>query len=420
MRRARAAGPWLGREIVVEVTDVAHGGHCVGRPADDPAGRVVFVRHTLPGERVLVHVTEDRGGSFCRGEAVRVLRPAAGRVEAPCPEAGAGRCGGCDFQHADLATQRALKQRVVETALTRIAGLDPVTVPVTELPGGGVGWRSRMQFAVDGTGRPGFRRHRSHQIQPVAHCPLAVPEIAASGVLRRRWPGAGTVEVWATGGGEPTVRRAAAQRSRRAPVAFEVVSGPVRRGVTAAGRSWRLSAGAFWQVHPAAAEALVAAVRQLLAPRPGERLLDLYAGAGLFAGSLGADVGRDGEVIAVEGDPVAAGDAEDNLADLARARVRRGAVTPHLLAEVGRGVDVVVLDPPRRGAGAEVTAALCRLAPRAIAYVSCDPAALARDVRVAAEHGYRLARIRAFDAFPMTHHVECVALLEPVTATPAG
>ena len=130
------------------VGPVAHGGHCVARHE----GRVVFVRHSLPGERVVVRVTEDRHPGFCRADAIEVLEASPSRVERPCPYSGPGLCGGCDWQHVDPAEQRRLKADVVREQLARLAGLDDVAVTVEELPGGPLRWRSRARFAVDRTG----------------------------------------------------------------------------------------------------------------------------------------------------------------------------------------------------------------------------------------------------------------------------
>lgn len=405
---ARPAGPLLGREVELEVGPVAHGGHCVARHA----GRVVFVRHTLPGEHVLALVTEDGGGSYCRADAIEVLRPSPDRVLPPCPHAGPGRCGGCDWQHATGSAQRELKAAVVREQLRRLAGLSDVDVVVEPLPTGPtdglLGWRTRVRFAVTPDGRTGLRRHRSHHVEPVPHCPLGTDEVDAVGAGRRRWPGAGSVTVTASTGGDHAVVVTPADR-RAAPA----VIGAATVGERAAGRSWRVSVGGFWQVHPAAADALADCLTGLLRPRPGETALDLYAGAGLFAGVLAVAVGRQGRVVAVESDPVAVADAAANLADLPWVTVRRGRVDPALLDELDLAADLVVLDPPRAGAGPAVIAALLRRRPRAVGYVACDPAALARDVRAAAAAGYRLAAIRAFDLFPMTHHVECVAVLAP-------
>jgi tRNA/tmRNA/rRNA uracil-C5-methylase (TrmA/RlmC/RlmD family) len=171
-----------------------------------------------------------------------------------------------------------------------------------------------------------------------------------------------------------------------------------------------VAADGFWQVHPGAPEALVDTVLAHLAPQPGESVLDLYAGVGLFARFLADAVGATGSVTVVEGDRAACAFAEANVPGAA---VLTGDVAEVLAGLPARPVDLVVLDPPREGARRTVVEAVAARRPRAVAYVACDPAALARDVAIFAEHGYALERLRAFDLFPMTHHVECVALLVP-------
>jgi len=408
-------GPLIGAELELEVGPVAHGGHCVARHE----GRVVFVRHALPGEQVRARVTEDSGGSYCRADAVAVLRPAPERVEPPCPYARPGRCGGCDWQHADPAYQRELKAAVVREQLARLGGRPDVAVEVEEVPGGALGWRTRVRFAVRPDGVVGLHRHRSGEVEPIERCLIAAPQVSAAGVQRRRWPAAEAVTVTAGAGRSPVVVATPRRRGRARSTASATASrGPAVVEV-AAGRRWRVSGGGFWQVHPAAADTLVEAVLGMLAPRPGEQAVDLYAGVGLFAGALAPQLAS---VTAVEGDRRAARDAAHNLADLSGVRVLAGDVqavlaAPDVAALPGR-TDLVVLDPPRSGAGRQVVELIAARAPRAVAYVACDPAALARDVATFASLGYRLRALRAFDLFPMTAHVECVALLEP--EEPAG
>src|SRR4051794_40300577 len=201
-KRADRGGGWTGSELEVTVGPVAHGGHCVARHE----GRVVFVRHALPGGRGVVRVTEDRHPGYCRADAVRVLEASPERVERPCPYSGPGRCGGCDWQHVTPAEQRRLKAAVVREQLARLAGLPDVEVVVEELPGGPLRWRSRARFAVDRTGAPGLRRHRSHEVVPLEDCPITV-EAAARAVLGRSWPGAGAVDVAVDARGAVTTTR---------------------------------------------------------------------------------------------------------------------------------------------------------------------------------------------------------------------
>ncbi len=363
----------MGLEVEVRVGPIAHGGFAVARHE----GRAVFVRHALPGELVRARVTE--GGAedrFWRADAVAVLEPApdggAHRVTPPCPAAGPGGCGGCDFQHVTPAHQRELKAEVVREQLRRLAGRE-VDVVVEAVPGDvdGLGWRTRQRYAVLPDGRRAMKRHRSSDLVPVEHCLLeAPPEVA--------------------------------QQAR-------VVHG----------RAFATAPDGFWQVHPGAPEALVDAVLSALEPQPGESVLDLYAGVGLFARFVGERTGA--AVTTVEGDAAAAPFARTNLADLpGPVDVVTADVLAHLRGDAGPGpVDLVVLDPPRVGAKKAVVEQIAARTPRAIAYVACDPAALARDVALFAELGYDLTGLRAFDLFPMTHHVECVAVLTP-TGTGAG
>jgi tRNA/tmRNA/rRNA uracil-C5-methylase (TrmA/RlmC/RlmD family) len=174
-----------------------------------------------------------------------------------------------------------------------------------------------------------------------------------------------------------------------------------------------VSGSGFWQVHPAAADLFSSVVLDHLEPRAGEHALDLYSGVGLFAAALAAPLGPGGRVETVESDARAVADARFNLSDVPTVVVHEGRVEDVLKRSGLRRVDLVVLDPPRAGAGADVVRWIASLAPRAVAYVSCDPASLARDVDRFAGLGYALSRLRAFDAFPMTQHVECVALLTP-------
>jgi len=462
-----------GQVIEVTTRDVAHGGWCVARLED---GLVVFVRHTVPGETVLARLTEVTS-RLARADAVEILKASPDRVQAPCPHAHPGGCGGCDWQHVALPAQRSLKAVVVSQQLKRLAGLDrEVTVealPGDEGPGGvevsseqpggeetvarpaggGLGWRTRVQFAVRRDGVAGLRSHRSHDVIDVGQCLIAHPAITDLGVTGRRWPGTSSVEaIVAAGSGEravvitpgragpggrthqppgtpreregstPSYPAGADSVLRRAGHSLTPLHGHSYLSQHAAGRDWRVGAGAFWQVHPGAADVLTDVVMGELAPEPGDVALDLYCGAGLFAGSLALAVGPGGTVIGVESDNAAVRDARHNLREWPWARVHKGDVA----AVLGRGgqpgalppARLVVADPPRAGLAREVIdyLAAAENGVARFAYVSCDPATMARDIGLLLGHGWTLGGLRAFDAFPMTHHVECVAtLLAPAT-----
>ena len=396
----------VGERYEVRAERVAHGGFVVARHF----GVVVFVRHALPGERVVALVTEGQEGDrFLRADAVEVLEASPDRVAPPCPFSGPGACGGCDFQHVALPAQRALKAAVVAEQLHRLAGLT-VEVTVEAVGDDGLDWRTRVQWAVTSDGEVGLRKHRSHDVVPVDDCRIAHPDLPD--VTDTKWPDATEVESIVSSTGQQLRLVTTADGTTYA-------DGPHELTEQAAGRTWQVTGSGFWQVHPAAADTLVAAVLDGLAPEPGERAADLYSGVGLFSGVLAEAVGLTGHVVAVESDPVAVDDARVNLADLPHVSVLADRVDRALGADVVGTRDLVVLDPPRTGAKRDVVAGIARLEPRAVAYVACDPAALARDVAIFAEHGYVLESLRAFDLFPMTHHVECVAVLVPDTPTAA-
>jgi tRNA/tmRNA/rRNA uracil-C5-methylase (TrmA/RlmC/RlmD family) len=400
--RQRTGADLAGRRFTVETGNVGHGGFVVARHE----GVVVFVRHALPGERVVAEVTEGREGDrFLRADALEVLEASPDRVTPPCPFAGPGRCGGCDFQHAMLPAQRRLKAAVVAEQLRRLAGLD-VEVLVEPVPGDqdGLGWRTRVQWAVAGDGTVGLRRHRSHEVVPVDRCRIAHPAIADAPPAPGAVDGATGVETLVSSTGE-TLALVTTRDDRT------FADGPTVLHEQAAGRTFEVTGSGFWQVHPAAADTLVAAVLEGLDPQPGEQAADLYSGVGLFSAALAERVGPAGHVVAVESDEGAVDDAQQNLADLHQVALLADRVDKALAADLVGPRDLVVLDPPRTGAKRDVVEGIAALGPREVAYVACDPAALARDVATFGEQGYALRSLRAFDLFPMTHHVECVAIL---------
>jgi tRNA/tmRNA/rRNA uracil-C5-methylase (TrmA/RlmC/RlmD family) len=464
----------IGDEVAVDIEAVAHGGHFVARHA----GRVLFVRHAAPGERVVARITgTGPGGRFLYADAVAIERPSPGRVTPPCRYAGV--CGGCDFQHLTLAAQRDLLSAVVREQFARLAGLE-VDVEVQELGEAepGLGWRTRVEFAVGRDGRAGLHPHRSHDVVRVTDCLIAAPGVVETGVLDQLWPSCPSVEVTAPSTGEPVVTpvpawergdaRSAAVPAAATVAAAEAAAGGaeamaaeaapgetvVRERVTtewvtqadqarAFSHEFALAARGFWQVHPRAAATFVARVLAELDPQPGERALDLYAGVGLFAAALADAVGPEGQVLALESDRLATTFAVDNLASWPQALVvpgrvddlfgvarpgRRGPAAnratrnrkPRRSPLVPHTADLVVLDPPRTGAGAQVVRAIAALRPRAVAYVACDPAALARDTAAFGKAGYALTGLTAYDAFPMTHHVECIATFRPVPTGEVG
>ncbi|MDQ1246620.1 MAG: Class SAM-dependent methyltransferase [Actinomycetota bacterium] len=414
--RTDSAGP-VQLSDPVRLGGPAAGGTCVGHAP----GTTIFVRGGLPGESVRVRVTgTSRGGRITFADVTDVLDPSPHRVVPPCPLTAS--CGGCDLQHVAVEFQREWKAQVLRDQLGRIgrvqqiAGVpltQAVTVQGVEMPEApeGLGWRTRVGIDTDAKGRACFHSHRSGRLVPIDACPVVVPQLQDG--FGHTWPAKTRVDIAL--GEAPTAW--AAGPLREVPAGWRSTATVTR---AAQGRRWRVGTGSFWQAHALAPEVLLACIREFTAPQAGEAVLDLYAGVGLFAGALAKDVGDDGRVAAVEGDERAIRLARRNLHDLPSVRLHQGAVSAWLGTEAGRevvaGVDVIVLDPPRAGAGKEVVAALAASAARAIAFVACDGASLARDARTFAGHGWSLAALRAFDLFGMSHHVEAVALFLPPTS----
>ena len=390
---AEHAEPGVGSVIgPLTAGKIAHGGHVVARHE----GRVVFVRHALPGEVVTVRLTDLSQPRFWRGDVETVLEASPERVVPPCPVA--SLCGGCDFQHATPQMQADLKRAVVAEQLERLAGVPwdgEVERPANPVSGDPLlGWRTRVRYSVAG-GVPGLLAHRSHELVPLPEtgCLIAHPDGPTRDELRALAAAKGDGDLLAVVADD---RSLVLTGEGRGPLVRQRL-GEVDYAVAADG---------FWQVHPAAAQVLSETVLDFLEPKPGETALDLYCGVGLFAGQLAA-----------HGVRVSGVEVSRDAVDLARRNVPSGrfraAPVERALRDLPRSADLVVLDPPRAGAGAAVVGAVADRRPRAVAYVACDPAALARDLALFARRDYLLAQLRAFDLFPMTHHVECVALLQP-------
>ncbi len=422
-RQAHPRTDWSGRRIEVILGNPAHGGACVARFE----GRVVFVRHGLPGERVFARVTEDRGGSFCFADVEDVLEASEDRLERVCPISGPGGAGCCDLAHMTVEAQRRFTGAVVAEQLRRLGGVDR-EVTVEEVPGGasnGTLWRTRVRLAVDVVGNPGYRRYRSNEVVPELACPQIDPH-AYVGLADRVWqPGAElqvvldadgrrhVVEIAPpvlSGGARRQGRRGAASRRAavNAPRPEKVIEGPGRVVERVGEREWRLAPTGFWQAHRGAASTYSAAVADWARASEGATAWDLYGGVGVFAAVLAEQVGPSGRVVSVESSKTAVDDGIEALADLDQVSFLHGRVEriiPDLPAP-----EVVVLDPPRAGAGKDVVAAVAAAGPRRIVHVGCDPASFGRDVGLYRDHGFELTDVRAFAAFPSTHHVECIGL----------
>lgn len=385
--------------LTLTVGAPAHGGFCVARHE----GRAVFVRHALPGETVEAVVADPKPDArYWMADAVKVLEASADRVEHPWPQAAWGGVGGADLGHVSLEAQRAWKLAVVRESFERFARVDYQGV-VAAAPGddaaGGLHYRTRVSAIADATGRASMAPQGGGERVTLTSMPLAVEE-AEEALLAARAEAGERIDVAVDSSGRVAI--GSGPSSRKAGLTERVA-------MPGGDQAYRVRLSDFWQVHRAAPELLVSRVLELAGD--SERALDLYSGVGLFAVAL-ARSGR--QVTAVELPQSGAATLEKNLAAFKGAVAVGGdtrAVLRTLAADdAWRPGAVAVLDPPRAGAKQATIYALVAVEPSRIVYVACDPVALARDTHLLAGHGYDLEHVEAWDLFPMTHHVECIAV----------
>ena len=379
----------VGERFTANIEKVAHGGHFIARHE----GAVFFIRHGIPGETVVVEVTST-GKSFNRGDVVEVIAPSADRVKAPCSYAHRLGCGGCDFQHISISRQRDLKSEVITEQFARIAKMDlKVVVEEVAEP---LHWRTRAILNIDGSGKAGFFGSRSHNSIQIADCLTCVPELKLAEITSRTWQPNTKLEISANSAGDRIVANAA------------VIEGPKELVENVGENTFQVSHSSFWQSHKLAPAVLTDAVMQFAEIQSCDQVLDLYGGVGLFTAAALSAVGPGGRVDLVEASSSAIGDAKINFENVPNVNIYLGDVAK-IMPRIG-SADVVILDPPREGAGQLVLQQISALDPQRIVYVACDPAALARDCAFANDLGWQLTNVRAFDLFPMTHHIEMVAL----------
>ena len=382
----------IGDRVSVEIGPIAHGGHCVARHE----GQVIFVRHAIPGERVLVEITE-KTSKFLRGNAVEILESSPYRVQPLCTYARWDGCGGCDFQHIKLEYQRELKTQIIKEQFQRIAKKE-ISCPIEAVePAEGLHWRTRMDFTVSENRKLALFKARSHDVIEIDSCAIADSRMNISEINAQKLPRGSKVDVAISRSGKQSI--AIENREN-----FELIDEGIDQILS-------ISPQSFWQSHISAPRTLIDAVANFSDIQAGDHVFDLYGGVGLFTSDAVKRVGVAGRVTLIELDGQAITDAHRNFAEYDTVEIVENSVD-RALKKYARA-DVIILDPPRSGAGKNVVEQIVKLTPRVITYVSCDPASLARDCAYFEERGYRMAAIRAFDLFPMTQHMECVARFIP-------
>lgn len=400
------APPDLPSELTLTAGPPANGGSCVARHE----GRVVFVRYALPGEKVRVRVVADHG-SYWHADVVEVIEPSSDRVDSICPIAGVDLAGCCDLAFVDPEAARRLKGAVVANQLTRLGGyewrdeVEASAEPVGDL--GATGWRTRVRLDTGADGRAGFHRYHSSELVTDLNC-AQLPAGMLDGLHDWVWPPGAQLHVAVDDDGERHIVQSGPRVGRK--TSTQVVEGGYEAVQRVGGRVWRVPVTAFWQAHREAAplySELVAGWAQL---RTGMTAWDLYGGAGVFAAVLAEAVGDSGHVVTVDTSRGASRSARGALADFGCVSVVTDSVR-RALASQRRRPNVAVLDPPRSGAGREVIDLLADAEVPRVIHIGCEAASFARDVGLYRAHGYDVEDLRVFDSFPLTHHVECIAVL---------
>ena len=394
-------------ELTLDTGAPANGGSCVAHHD----GRVVFVRYALPGERVRVRVTADRG-SYWHAEVIEVIEPSADRTASLCPIAGVDGAGCCDLAFAVPEAARVLKAHVVANQLERLGGhhwSGPETGAEPLGDAGPTGWRTRVRLDVGGDRRPGFHRYHSDELVTDLRCGQ-LPAGMLDGLAETGCAPGTQLHVAVDDDGQRHVVASLRQGRRTVTKVMEGAYEAVQR---VGRRSWRVPVTAFWQSHRDGARVYSGLIAEWAQPAAGMTVWDLYGGAGVFAAVLADAVGESGRVLTIDTSRAATRAARDALQDLPQVDVSTDSVRRALEAQRASAsrADVAVLDPPRSGAGRDVVDLLAAAGVDRVVHIGCEAASFARDVGLYRGHGYAVEKIRVFDAFPMTHHTESVALL---------
>ena len=402
----------------------AHGGACIAR---DESGRVVFVRHALPGERVRARII-DRQKRMAWADAIEILEGSPDRIPSVWPAAGPGGVGGGELAHVSPQGQRRWKSQVLVDQLGRIGrervlqqidaigGVEVQPAPGDEGSASLLGRRTRIECVVDTEGFLGMRQYRSHKIVRLDSMPLAAVQINELPVwegnkIFSSLPQGSRIRLIAPPGGTPVICTDHGCWDGQG----NAWDGPLHWRIShhQGSDEYAVRPWGFWQTHRCGAEVLARNVEEIVSAHCPSRVMELYSGAGLFSLPLSRVVGERGALVTLEGDEAAVADAANNLGRSACepfvGDVDGGAVRE--LNDYIGGAEVIVADPPRAGAGQEVCHAMASTGAQCIVLVSCDPAAASRDLHDLCERGYRISDLRAWDLFPYTHHFEVMTVL---------
>ena len=401
----------------IEFTSLAYGGDAMGRLPDC---RAVFTPFVLPGEIGRIRLIEQRRG-FARGQIIELLRPSPDRIAPRCAHFGV--CGGCHYQHLPYERQLAAKAAILSEQLQRIGGLASVPQLEPVLSPEPFNYRNYIQFHLAPDGRLGFHRAQSTTVLPIQECHLPQPALNAIWPQMEFEAGAGLDRVGLRCGvdeevqlilesGDPSLPEFSLEELdltavHLGPAGAAVLAGGDSLPMEILGRVFRVSAASFFQTNPGVAGRMVEHVLDSLALKPGDSVLDLYCGVGLFSAFLAP---RCAELVGVESSASAVEDFAANLDEYDHVSIYES-TAEQALPVLDFHPQAVLVDPPRAGLAPVVIDHLLHLAAPQLIYISCDPATLARDLRRLTAGGYQVEHVRLFDMFPQTYHIETVALL---------
>ena len=377
--------------ITLNIESIAHGGHFVARHK----GQVIFVRHAITDEIAIVKITSI-SNKLAFGDAIEIIKPSKDRITPLCKYSLVGNCGGCDFQHISIIAQRKLKKFVIQDQFKRIAKIDINTEIININPTSGLNWRTRFDFAISENKKIGLYSYKSNKVIEINECLIAVDAINKSDIFKLSWEGKERVRVSASSTNEVNINRLGKN-----------ISGPIQLSENIKGNSYKISPGSFWQSHKNAPDILIKKVLEFAKIKFGDCVCDLYGGIGLFTSPILKLIRNSGKVHLIENDRNCINDAREIFKENKNVIIHNGKVEQ----KIGKikNIDIVILDPPRNGAGKQVINQIINKKPRSIIYVSCDPASLARDTKILINNSYKLENLIGIDLFPMTHHIECIA-----------
>ncbi len=381
----------IGDIITINVGSIANGGHFIGRHND----QIVFVRHSLTGERANVKITAVNS-KFAFGDAIEILKKSKDRVNAPCKYAHPEGCGGCDFQHIDPIAQLNLKKIVIQDQFKRIAKIEIKPEIISEDSLEGLNWRTRLNLAISKNKKLGMHAHKSNQIVEIDECLIAVKEINKSEIFNKKWENEDNIKISYSSENDMNISQLGTN-----------LSGLDKLREVVDNNKYYISPKSFWQSHKNAPHIILEQVLKFANIKEGERVCDLYGGVGLFTLPISKILGENGEVHLIEVNRVCIDDANEMFTDSKNIFIHHGTVEQKLGSI--KKINTIILDPPRNGLSKQVINQMIEKQPQTIIYVSCNPSTLARDTRVLTDNNYTLTNIVGLDLFPMTHHIECVA-----------